>query len=69
MRSFNCAFLVKDVCAWYREHFGAFELSALPASKVARIELGDLADPYPLVEYMVGGLCMVMLKRFIIVKG
>lgn len=62
-------FLVKGVCAWYREHYGGFELSASPTREVALIELGDLDDPYPLVEYMVGGLRMVMLKRFVIVKG
>ncbi|XP_035848765.1 uncharacterized protein LOC118493311 [Sander lucioperca] len=61
-------FLVKDVCAWYREHYGGFELSASPTREVALIELEDLVDPYPLVEYMVRGLRMVMLKRFIIVK-
>ncbi|XP_034087444.1 uncharacterized protein LOC117556249 isoform X1 [Gymnodraco acuticeps] len=61
-------FLVKDACAWYREHYGAFELSASPNTEVAVIELADLVDPYPLVDYMVGSLRMVMLKRFIIVK-
>ena len=62
-------FLVRDVCAWYREHYGGFELSASPTREVALIEHGDLEDPYPLVEYSVGGLRMVMLKRFVIVKG
>lgn len=62
-------FFVKDVCAWYREHYGGFELSASPTREVALIELGDLVDPYPLVENMVGGLRMVMLKRLVIVKG
>lgn len=62
-------FVVKDVCAWYREHYSGFELSASPTREVALIELGDLVDPYPLVAYMVGGLRMVMLKRFVIVKG
>lgn len=45
------------------------DLSCLPQTpEVALIELGDLEDPFPLMQYIVGGLCMVMLKRFIIVK-
>lgn len=40
-------FLVKDVCAWYREHYGGFELSASPTGEVALIELGDSEDPIP----------------------
>lgn len=62
-------FLVRGVCAWYREHFGSFELTASPTREVALIELADIEDPYPLVEYTVGGLHMVVLKRFVIVKG
>lgn len=62
-------FIVRDLCSWYREHYGGFELSASPTSEIAIIQLGDLEDPYPLVDYIVGGLRMVMLKRFIIVKG
>lgn len=65
----NLCFLVRGVCAWYREHYGGFELSASPTREVALIEVGDLEDPYPLVEYIVGGLRMVMLKKFVIVKG
>lgn len=62
-------FIVRGLCSWYREHFGGFELSASPTREIAIIELGDLEDPYPLVDYIVGGLRMVMLKRFIIIKG
>lgn len=43
--------------------------SASPTREVAFIELGYLEDPYPLVEYTVRGLRMVMLKRFVNVKG
>lgn len=50
----NLCFLVRGVCAWYREHYGGSELSASPIREVALIELGDLEDPYPLVEYIVG---------------
>lgn len=60
---------MKDVCAWYREHYGGFVLSTSSTREVALIEFGALVDPYPLVEYMVGGLRMVMLKRFVLVKG
>lgn len=49
-------FIMKGLCSWYREHFGGFELSATPTREVTLIELGDLADPYPLVDYMVGGM-------------
>lgn len=71
MRSLNYAFferlcfLMKDVCAWYREHYGGSELSASSTREVALIEFGALIEPYPLVKYMVGGLGMVMLKNFI----
>jgi hypothetical protein len=58
-RSVNCH---QEECAWYREHFGAFELSASTTTEVGLIELGNVEDPYPLVEYMVGGLRMVTLK-------
>lgn len=60
---------MRGVCAWYREHFGCFELSASPTRDVGLIGLDDIEDPYPLVEYTVAGLRMVMLKRFVIVKG
>lgn len=62
-------FIVKDQCAWYREHFGAFEQSLSTSTEVGLIEPGNLKDPYPLSDYMVGRLCMVILKRFIIVRG
>lgn len=62
-------FLVKPLCTWYREHYRGFELTALPNTEVALIELGDFKDPYPLVDYMVGGLRMVSLRRFIIIEG
>ncbi|KAL6457318.1 hypothetical protein MHYP_G00342810 [Metynnis hypsauchen] len=65
----NPIFIVRGVCAWYREHYGGFELSESPTREVGLIELGDLEDPYPLVEYIVAGLRMVILKRFFLVKG
>lgn len=40
-------FLVKHECAWYREHFGGFELSASTTTEVGLIEFGNSEDPYP----------------------
>ncbi|KAL4006537.1 all-trans-retinol 3,4-desaturase [Sarotherodon galilaeus] len=62
-------FIVRELCSWYREHYGGFELSTPSTRELAIIELGDLEDPYPLADYIVEGLRLVMLKRFIIVKG
>lgn len=62
-------FLVKDFCVWYREHYRAFELSASPTREVTLIELGELKDPYPLVDYLIGGVRVTTLKRFILVEG
>lgn len=41
----NLCFLVKPLSAWYREHYRGFDLSALPTTDVALIELADLIDP------------------------
>lgn len=38
---------MKDVCAWYREHYGGFVLSTSSTREVALIEFGALVDPYP----------------------
>lgn len=61
------SFIVRVLCAWYRDHFRAFELTPSPGKEVALIELAELADTYPLADYMVGGIRMVTLKRHIIV--
>lgn len=60
-------FIVKELGAWYREHFRAFELC--PTSQVSFIELGSLVDHYPLADYIIGGRRMVILKRFIHIQG
>lgn len=56
-------FMVRRLYGWYREHFRAFELS--PARETVVVELGELADDYPLADYFVGPLRMVTLKRHI----
>lgn len=43
-------FMVRRFSGWYREHFRAFELSACPARETVLIELGELADDYPLLD-------------------
>lgn len=61
------SFVVKTLCAWYHEHFRAYQLTVCPTREVALVDLEDLADGYPLCEYTVGGRHMVTLKRHIIV--
>lgn len=62
-------FIVRELCGWYREHFRAFELSPSPTRSVILIELSELADEYPLADYMVGPLRMVTLKQLIHARG
>ncbi len=56
-------FILRRLCGWYREHFRAFELSVSPTREMFFVEHGDLADSYPLADYMVGPLRLVTLKR------
>lgn len=58
-------FMLKRLSGWYREHFRAFELCACATRETVLIELGELADYYPLADYLVGHLRMVTLKRYI----
>lgn len=58
-------FMLKRLSGWYREHFRAFELGACATRETVLIELGELADYYPLADYFVGHLRMVTLKRYI----
>ena len=58
-------FMLKRLSGWYREHYRAFELSACPTREKVLIELGELADYYPLADYFVGPIRMVTLKRHI----
>lgn len=63
----SLSFIVKELGAWYREHFRAFELC--PTSQIACIQLGALVDQYPLADYRIGGRRMVTLKRFRHIQG
>lgn len=61
------SFIVKEMSAWYWEHFRAFELC--PTLQVSLIHHNALADYYPLADYHLGGRRMVTLKRFINTRG
>ncbi|MGL5102341.1 MAG: hypothetical protein ACRC6N_07320, partial [Plesiomonas sp.] len=56
-------FTMRRLCGCYREHFRAFDLSVSPTREVFFVEQGALADDYPLVDYMVGPLRLLTLKR------
>ncbi len=60
-------FVVKVLCAWYQEHFGAFQLTVSSDREVALVDIDQLTDAYPLYDYMVGGRRMVTLKRQILI--
>lgn len=51
-----------------QEHFRAFELSVYPTRETVLIELGELADDYPLADYFVGPLRLVTLKRYVHIR-
>lgn len=57
--------VVKLLCGWYCEHYGAFQLTPSPAREHDLVEVSDLVDEYPLAAYVVGGVRMVTLKRSI----
>ena len=63
------SFIVRLFCAWYRDHFRAFQLTSSPGREVALVQLEELTDCYPLVASTVGSKRMVTLKRHIIIKG
>ena len=63
------SFIVRLFCAWYRDHFRAFQLTLSPGREVALVHLEELNDYHPLSAYTVGSKRMVTLKRHIIVKG
>ncbi|KAI2644609.1 Shikimate kinase [Labeo rohita] len=56
-------FILRPLCGWYREHFRAFENTVSSTIEMFFVEHGDLADSYPLSDYMVGPLRLVTLKR------
>lgn len=63
------SFIVCLLCAWYQDHFRAFELTSSPGKEVALVHLEELANIYLLVACTVGSKCLVTLKRHIVVKG
>jgi len=69
IRGDELSFIVRLLCAWYRDHFGSFELTCSPGKEVALVQLEELTDYYPLVAYTVCSKRMVTLKRRIIIKG
>lgn len=56
-------FAVKRLSGLYSEHHRAFELMACPTNETDLIEFSNLADDYPLADYHVGSMRMVVLKR------
>ncbi|KAK0131528.1 putative nuclease HARBI1 [Merluccius polli] len=57
-------FMLKRLSGRYREHFRAFELSACPARILpVLVELGELADYYPLADYFAGPLRMTVERE------
>ena len=60
-------FVLKLLCGWYCEHYGAFQLTPSPVRELAVVEVSELVDEYPLAAYVVGGVRMVTLKRSICV--
>lgn len=62
-------FIVKHLCGWYRDHYRAYELSQFPTKAVSLVEVSELTEEYPLVDYLIGRVQMVTLKRFVCCKG
>ena len=58
-------FVLKLLCGWYEEHYGAYELTPSPTQGLALVEVSELIDEYPLVAYLVGCVRMVTLRRSI----
>lgn len=58
-------FIVRRLDAWYTEHYRAYVLVQSSDKKIELLEHHDLTDPYPLVQYTIGGRRMVALKRYI----
>ena len=59
--------MLKLLCGWYSEHYGAFELTPCPTRELALVEVCELVDEYPLAADLVGCGWMVTLKRAICV--
>lgn len=61
--------IVKVLCGWYNAHYRAFELSLSPSREIMLVALNELADTYPLADYIIGSNRMVTLKRHIVIRG
>ncbi|XP_026114794.1 uncharacterized protein LOC113093153 isoform X1 [Carassius auratus] len=59
------AFVVRKLSSWYIEHFRAFQLETSPSKEIEVLEPSQLTDPYPLVDYTVGAMRLITLKRYI----
>nr|XP_054599134.1 uncharacterized protein LOC107389155 isoform X1 [Nothobranchius furzeri]XP_054599135.1 uncharacterized protein LOC107389155 isoform X1 [Nothobranchius furzeri] len=61
----NPLFVVKKLSVWYIEHFRSYDLKCSPNKEVEVLEPKELLDRYPLVDYRIGGMRLVTLKRYI----
>lgn len=58
-------FVIKKLAAWLWEHYRAYELKTCPTKEIKLIHPNEPSDPYPLVDYTVGGMRLITLKRYI----
>lgn len=56
-------YIVRELGGWYREHDRAFELSPVSTRIFTLVSLCELLDTYPLVDYKIGSVHIVTLKR------
>lgn len=61
----NLFFIVWKLSAWHWEHFRAFELKVSPTKDIILLSPDELTDPYPPVDYTVGGVRLMTLKKYI----
>lgn len=64
----NLIFIVKQLCGWYFEHYRAYDLKTVPGKEVELVAPHKLHDAYPLSDYIIGGVHLVTLKRYIHVR-
>lgn len=58
-------FIVKNLDAWYLEHYRAYDLVTSTTTVLNLVGLDELTDHYPLNYYMVDGRRLISLKRYI----
>jgi hypothetical protein len=61
----NLFFIVRKLSSWHLEHFRAFKLEVSSTKGIILVAPDELIDPYPLVDYTVGGARLITLKRYI----